>query len=125
MNFNFENIEEVKKEAIAFRKNYPVQLIQEDDKPYSYTVSKDMIEKWKGCFSTHNGVIAFFDEDAMYVIPNMSNAYDIVKKACKDDDIEEEGRFDFPLSKGERLCWKVLQEHWEFLKVLQRQQWEW
>lgn len=107
MNFNFESIEEIKKEAIAFRKAYPVKVVGEQG--VGYSPAKEFLEKWQHCYSVNNGILAYVDGDTVYVIPAMSNVRDLVKYSG--DDMEKfkrmspasENNFYVPLSNGEVL----------------------
>lgn len=124
MNFNFEGIEELKREAIAFRKNYPVKIKGEEGQGWS--PDQEFLKKWQHCYAVNNGVLAYVEGDTVYVIPDMSNVKDVVKYT---DDMEKfqklnstaENRFFVPLSNGERIENDVLQEHWEFLKAVRHE----
>ena len=125
MNFDFESIEEIKKEAIAFRKSYPVKVLGE--KGIGWSPDKEFLEKWQHFYSINNGTLAYVDGDTVYVIPDMSNVRDLVRYS--NDDMEKfqkmssvsENNFYVPLSNGEVLENYELQAHWEFLRAVQHE----
>lgn len=125
MNFNFESIEELKKEAITFKRNYPVRYTF-FGKSCEWAPDKELLEKWQHCYSSNNGTLAYVDGDTVYVIPDMSNARDLMK--FFDNDMERfnkmgssENNFYVPLSNGETLENYELQAHWEFLRAVQHE----
>ena len=125
MNFNFENIEELKKEAISFKRNYPVRYLC-SGKVCEWAPDKEFLEKWQHCYSSNNGTLAYVEGDTVYVIPSMSNAKELVKYS--DNDMEKfnkmssfENNFFVPLSNGETLENYELQAHWEFLRAVQHE----
>lgn len=123
MNFYFESMEEIKKEAIAFKKNYPVRFAGKEGAEWS--PSEDFLKKWQHCYSVNGGTLAYVEGDTVYVIPAMTNVKDLVRYA--DNDMEKfskmnlntENNFFVPLSRGEILENYQLRAHWEFLKAVQ------
>ena len=125
MNFNFESIDELKKEAIKFRLHYPVRYL------FSGSVSewapdREFLEKWQHCYSRNNDTLAYVDGDTVYVIPAISNAIELMKYS--DGDTEKfqkmgssENNFFVPLSRGETLEDYGLRSHWEFLRAIQHE----
>ena len=126
MNFNFENIDELKREAISFRRNYPVRYSFFGEVT-EWAPDKEFLDKWQHCYSTNNGTLAYVDGDTVYVIPTMSNVRELVKYG--DADIEKfhrmssvsENNFFVPLSNGETLENYELQDHWNFLRAVQHE----
>ena len=128
MKYTFENLEEVKREAIAFRRFYPVAYMEvnEPSKVISWAPSAEFLGKWQECYSVNNGVIAFVCEDTLYVIPNIANVKELIKWSSTDFErfkkmSDSENNFNVPLSNGERLENAELNDHWEFLLALQRE----
>ena len=127
MNFNFESLDELKKEAISFRRNYPVRYSFSGEVT-EWAPSKELLDKWQHCYSYNNGTLAYVDGDTVYVIPSISNAEILVKRG--DGDIEKFNRmstvtdnnFFVPLSNGEILENCELCEHWNFLRAVQREE---
>ena len=126
MNYTFRDLDEVKKEAIAFKQGYPVYFYTPGQEfPERYSPDADFLQKWQRCYSVNNGVIAYVDGDTVYVIPSMANALDIVKYSGNDYDRFQrmshvtDNNFFVPLSNGEYPENFGLREHWNFLRTLQ------
>lgn len=125
MNFNFDNIDELKKEAIAFRKGYPVRYYSAVGELSQWSPSKEFLNKWQHCYSTNNGTLAYVDGDTVYVMPFMANVEDLVKYGDnhpeKFNTMSSDNNFFVPLSNGETLEDVDLQNHWLFLRAVQRE----
>ena len=70
MKYKFKDLEEVKREAIVFRRFYPVYYTEANATTglTSWAPNAELLEKWQECYSVNNGIIAFVSEDALYLI---------------------------------------------------------
>ena len=118
MDFNFKDINEIKEEAIKFKLGVPVKYIPLCKSITQWEPTKDFLKKMQNCYSIKNGILAYVEDDTIYVIPCITNVVDIIKSVSK---IKDESSFFVPLSKGEELEDFKLNSKFNFLKMLQRE----
>lgn len=122
MKYFFKSLEEIKEEAIAFRKYYPVRYFASIPGTIEYWAPDSaFLSRWDKCYSVNNGIVSFVQGDTVYVVPSITNVIEILRGIELEETnivAKEENKFFVPLSNGEKLENYELQEHWSFLKSL-------